>query len=91
MGEHPRGVLGIIPGEITTRDAGCADRIDVDNDILKIIIAERHNNTRHIGIGYIQGYGLKRGAENGALLQVRGRRGEDGARRLGPHGKRGSP
>jgi adenine deaminase len=34
----------------------------VEKDILKIVVAERHNNTHHIGIGYIRGYGLKRGA-----------------------------
>ena len=31
-------------------------------DILKIAVIERHKNTHHIGIGYLQGYGLKRGA-----------------------------
>ena len=34
----------------------------MEKDILKIVVAERHNNTHHIGIGYIRGYGLKRGA-----------------------------
>ena len=59
---RPRGVLGMVPGEIVTEDAGYAERIDVENDILKIAVIERHKNTRHIGIGYIKGYGLKRGA-----------------------------
>ena len=36
--------------------------IDVDNDILKAVVFERHHNTGHIGIGYIRGYGLKSGA-----------------------------
>ena len=31
-------------------------------DILKIAVVERHKNTGHIGLGYIQGYGLKSGA-----------------------------
>ena len=30
--------------------------------MLKIAVIERHKKTRHIGIGYLQGYGLKRGA-----------------------------
>ena len=59
---RPRAVLGIIPGEIITSDEGYASGIDVENDILKIVVAERHNNTHHVGIGYIRGYGLKRGA-----------------------------
>jgi len=59
---RPRGVLGMVAGEITTTDAGYADHIDVEADILKIAVVERHKNTRHIGIGYIKGYGLKHGA-----------------------------
>ena len=57
-----RGVLGMVEGEITTTDAGYADHIDAQADILKIAVVERHKNTRHIGIGYIKGYGLKSGA-----------------------------
>lgn len=60
--KRPRGVIGIVPGEIITSDAGYSDRINVEKDILKIAVIERHKNTRHIGIGYIQGYGLKEGA-----------------------------
>ena len=60
--KRPRGVIGMVDGEITTVDAGYSDRIDVDYDILKIAVVERHKNTHHIGIGYIQGYGLKSGA-----------------------------
>ncbi len=59
---RPRGVIGMVDGEITTYDAGYAERIDVENDILKIAVVERHKNTHHIGIGYIKGYGLKKGA-----------------------------
>ena len=60
--KRPRGIIGMVDGEITTVDAGYSDRIDVDYDILKIAVVERHKNTHHIGIGYIQGYGLKSGA-----------------------------
>ncbi len=59
---RPRAVLGMVPGELITTDEGYADGIDTERDILKIVVAERHNNTHHIGIGYIRGYGLKRGA-----------------------------
>ena len=34
----------------------------MDKDILKMAVVERHRNTGHIGIGYLQGYGLKEGA-----------------------------
>lgn len=36
--------------------------IDVDADILKAVVFERHHNTGHVGVGYIHGYGLKSGA-----------------------------
>ena len=36
--------------------------MDTAKDILKIAVIERHHGTGHIGLGYIQGYGLKHGA-----------------------------
>ncbi len=60
--ERPRGVIGLVPGEIISTDNGYASAVDVEKDILKIAVVERHKNTHHIGIGYIQGYGLKSGA-----------------------------
>ena len=60
--DRPRAVLGMVPGEIVTTDAGYAEKISVEDDILKIAVIERHKNTHHIGIGYIKGYGLTSGA-----------------------------
>ena len=57
-----RGVIGMVPGQIVTTDAGYADHVDPEKDILKMAVIERHKNTRHIGIGYLTGYGLKEGA-----------------------------
>ena len=34
----------------------------MERDILKMAVIERHKHTGHIGIGYLQGYGLKAGA-----------------------------
>ena len=59
---RPRGVIGMVPGQILTVDAGYSSRVDTDQDILKMAVIERHKNTRHIGIGYLKGYGLKEGA-----------------------------
>ena len=59
---RPHAVIGMIPGEIVTQDAGYPDHADPEQDILKIAVIERHKNTHHIGLGYIKGYGLKRGA-----------------------------
>ena len=60
--DRPRAIIGMVDGEITTVDAGYSDRIDVGYDVLKIAVVERHKNTRHIGIGFLQGYGLRSGA-----------------------------
>ena len=60
--ERPRGVIGLIPGEIVSTDNGYASAVDTEKDILKIAVIERHKNTHHIGLGYLQGYGLKSGA-----------------------------
>ncbi len=59
---RPRAIIGMVPGEITTTDNGYATKVDVERDMLKIAVVERHKNTGHIGLGYLQGYGLKRGA-----------------------------
>lgn len=57
-----RGIIGMVPGEIVSTDNGRTDKPDLGQDILKIAVLERHKNTGHIGLGYIQGYGLKSGA-----------------------------
>ena len=36
--------------------------VDVDRDIIKAAVFERHHNTGHVGVGYITGYGLRSGA-----------------------------
>ena len=59
-GELP--VIGLVPGEIITQNCGRAEAVRPENDILKIAVVERHHNTGHIGLGYLKGYGLKRGA-----------------------------
>lgn len=56
------GLIGLVGGELLTRNLGTADKIDVENDILKIACIERHKGTNHIGIGYVKGYSLKSGA-----------------------------
>lgn len=55
-------VIGMIPGEIVTEQRGEAFGIDIQKDILKIAVIERHKGTGHIGLGYINGYGMKSGA-----------------------------
>ena len=59
---RPRAVIGLVDGEIVTTDCGYATKVDLEQDILKIAVVERHKSTGHMGVGYLKGYGLKRGA-----------------------------
>ena len=62
-------VIQLIPNQIITKKAvkkiilreGVAYP-DLKEDILKIAVVERHQATGNIGIGFVQGFGLKKGA-----------------------------
>lgn len=60
--EGSAAVLGVVPGELITRDCGRASSVDAAHDILKIAVVERHRGTGHIGVGFISGFGLSHGA-----------------------------
>lgn len=61
-------VIKVISGELVTDelrlDINWSENngVDVDRDILKLAVIERHKNTGHKGLGFISGIGLKRGA-----------------------------
>lgn len=61
-------VIRVIAGELLTEEQItpiCFDRqngIDLERDILKLAVIERHKRTGHKGLGFISGIGLKRGA-----------------------------
>lgn len=63
-------VIGLIDHELLTKelivDVTSENRrnggIDLERDIVKMAVFERHHNTGHIGIGFVHGYGLKAGA-----------------------------
>ena len=55
-------VIGLIPGELITTNEGISSDYDLDNDIIKAFVIESHKGTMHIGIAYIKGMGLKKGA-----------------------------
>lgn len=66
-------VIGVEPGKIITLrhdltlpySAG-ERRIDLDQDVIKVAVVERHGRTppgaRGIGVAFVKGFGLKRGA-----------------------------
>jgi len=64
---HP--VIEVVPGQIVTRKRNEEVRAkdgfvlsDIERDILKLVVVERHKATGNIGLGLVKGFGLKRGA-----------------------------
>ena len=62
-------VIEIVPGQIITRKRQEKVNVqnglvvpDVDRDILKLVVVERHKATGNVGVGLVMGFGLKRGA-----------------------------
>ncbi len=62
-------VIEIIPGQIVTRKLIAEAKIvdgyavsDVERDILKMAVIERHTASGNMGKGFVKGFGLKRGA-----------------------------
>jgi len=64
---HP--VIEIIPGQIITKKRIEKVKVvngevmpDLDRDILKLAVVERHKASGNVGLGLVKGFGLKRGA-----------------------------
>ncbi len=57
-------VIEVVPGQIITkkRVEKLTSIPDLDKDILKLVVVERHKATGNIGVGPAKGFGLKRGA-----------------------------
>ncbi|MFO8010335.1 MAG: adenine deaminase [Dehalococcoidia bacterium] len=62
-------VIELIPGQIVTeyvKEKVEADdgylRVDVERDILKLAVVERHKATGNIGLGLVRGFGIRKGA-----------------------------
>lgn len=59
-------VIQMVPGEILTQEIIVPNDkeggVDIDNDIIKLAVIERHKGSGHIGVGFVKGYGLKKGA-----------------------------
>ncbi|MHB9098844.1 MAG: adenine deaminase [Syntrophales bacterium] len=67
-GERIR-VIGLVPGQILTHRLVCEPTVragavvsDPRRDLLKLAVVERHRATGRIGVGFVQGFGLKEGA-----------------------------
>jgi adenine deaminase len=62
-------VIEIVPEQIVTKKTMEKIRVvdgavmpDLERDILKLVVVERHKASGHIGLGLVKGFGLKRGA-----------------------------
>jgi len=62
-------VINIVPKQIITTGSIEQPRVqngmvvsDTERDILKLVVIERHNALRNMGLGFVRGFGLKRGA-----------------------------
>jgi adenine deaminase len=62
-------VIGMIKDQIITKSAVTKAPIengvvvsDIQKDLIKIAVIERHHNTGNIGLGMVHGFGLKQGA-----------------------------
>ncbi|MGA7678430.1 MAG: adenine deaminase [Dehalococcoidia bacterium] len=62
-------VIEIIPGQIVTKKRIEQVKVkdgaimpDLEEDILKLVVVERHKASGNIGVGLVKGFGLKRGA-----------------------------
>ncbi|PST22353.1 adenine deaminase [Mesorhizobium plurifarium] len=67
--EGETSVLGVLPGKIITEHRryrlpaeGNRTGIDLDRDIIKVAVIERHGVNGNHANGFVQGFGLKKGA-----------------------------
>jgi adenine deaminase len=62
-------VIEIVPNQIVTKTAIVKPKVldgqivaDTSRDILKMVVVERHRATGNVGVGFVRGFKLKRGA-----------------------------
>lgn len=62
-------VIEIVPHQIVTKGISLEPKIaggkivsDMERDILKLVVVERHRATGNVGLGFVRGFKLKRGA-----------------------------
>lgn len=67
---RPEGpVIGVVPGRIITEHLTLRlpvtdgeKRIDLAQDVVKVAVVERHGRTGNVGLGFVRGFGLRKGA-----------------------------
>jgi len=73
QGERVR-VIGVVPDQVVTEHLvervavrGGEAVADLERDLVKIAVIERHRGTGNVGLGFVHGLGLKRGAIAGSV------------------------
>ncbi len=68
-GPGETSVIGVVPGRIITEhlrlalpSRGGERRADIDQDAVKVAVVARHGINRNVGLGFVKGFGLRRGA-----------------------------
>lgn len=69
MNGNMANVIGIVPYQVVTKHFRLQVAVkngevisDIENDILKLAVFERHHGTGNVGLGLVKGLGLKSGA-----------------------------
>jgi adenine deaminase len=62
-------IIEIVPGQIITKSIKAEAKIedsfvvpDIERDLLKLVVVERHKASGNIGLGLVRGFGIKNGA-----------------------------
>lgn len=63
-------IIDILPGGVVTKKSVAEITLDENNDfvfeeekdIVKVAVIERHKNTGNVAVGFLRGYGIKKGA-----------------------------
>jgi adenine deaminase len=62
-------IIEIVPGQVTTKSIKTEAKVengfvvpDIERDILKLVVVERHKASGNIGLALVKGFGLKNGA-----------------------------
>jgi len=76
-GEHVHAhvhVIGVVPDQVVTEHLVEPAKVveglavaDVERDLLKLAVIERHQRTGNVGLGFVRGLGLERGALAGSV------------------------
>ncbi|MFQ6117076.1 MAG: adenine deaminase [Candidatus Bipolaricaulia bacterium] len=67
--EAERPVIELVPGQVVTERSAARPRVegdeavpDLEGDVLKLVLVERHRGSGRVGRAFVRGFGIERGA-----------------------------